>query len=74
MNKEISIKREVEVRYEEKLKEKNEEIGILKNKIKNLNDENYDLRYEIERIKNLQNKFDVISKKMFNGRFSETRR
>ena len=64
MNKEISIKREVEVRYEEKLKEKNEEIAILNNKIKNLNDENYDLRYEIERIKNLQNKFDVISKKM----------
>ena len=60
INKEISIKREVEVRYEEKLKEKNEEIGILKNKIKNLNDENYDLRCEIERIKSLQNKFDVI--------------
>ena len=60
INKEISIKREVEVRYEEKLKEKNEEIGILNNKIKNLSDENYDLRFEIERIKSLQNKFDVI--------------
>jgi chromosome segregation ATPase len=60
INKEIAIKREVEVRYEEKLKEKNEEIGILNNKIKNLSDENYDLRFEIERIKSLQNKFDVI--------------
>ena len=60
VNKEISIKREVEVRFEEKLKEKNEEIEILNNKIKNLNDENYDLRYEIERIKSLQNKFNIL--------------
>ena len=60
MNKEISIQKEVEIRYEEKLKEKTTEIEILKNKNKNLNDENFDLRLEIERVKTLQNKFNNI--------------
>ena len=50
MNKEISIKREVQIRYEEKLKEKNSEIEILKNQIKSLNDDNFELKLEINNI------------------------
>lgn len=50
MNKEISIKREVQIRYEEKLKEKNSEIEILKKQIKSLNDDNFELKLEINNI------------------------
>ena len=56
MNKEISFKREVEIKYEQKLKEKDSEIEILKKQIQNLKDENHELGMDIERIKNVQNK------------------
>ena len=56
MNREISFKREVEIKYEQKLKEKDSEIEILKKQIQNLKDENHELGMDIERIKNVQNK------------------
>ncbi len=48
-NKEISLEREIKIRYEEKFKEKNIENEILKNKIKILENENNDLKSEIEK-------------------------
>ena len=56
MYREISFKREVEIKYEQKLKEKDSEIEILKKQIQNLKDENHELGMDIERIKNVQNK------------------
>ena len=43
MNKEISLEREIKIRFEEKLKEKNIENEILKNKIKILENEKNDI-------------------------------
>ena len=60
MNKEISIKREVEIVYEEKLKEKNTEIDLLNKKIKNLTDENLELRFEINNIKKTQDQLNNV--------------
>ena len=60
MNKEISIKREVEIVYEEKLKEKNTEIDLLNKKIKNLTDENLELRFEINNVKKTQDQLNNV--------------
>ena len=60
MNKEISIQREVEIKYDQKLKEKDCEIVLLKKQIQNLKDENFELGLDIERIKNTQNKLNNI--------------
>ena len=47
MNNEISLEREIQIRYDEKLKQKNIEIEILKNQIKKLENDKNELRIEI---------------------------
>ena len=61
MNKEISLEREIQIRYDEKLKQKDIEIEILKNKIKKLENDNNDLRVEIENTKNMQNQINKLN-------------
>ena len=54
MNNEISLEREIQIRYDEKLKQKNIEIEILKNQIKKLENDKNELRIEIENEKRRQ--------------------
>jgi len=49
-HKEIIIERDIQIKYDEKIKEKNLEIEILKNKNNKLINENNELRIEIENI------------------------
>ena len=57
INKEISLEREIQIRYEEKYNEKNREIEILKNKIRNLEYDNNELRLEIVELKKMKNQY-----------------
>ena len=61
INKEISLEREIQIRYEEKYNEKNREIEILKNKIRNLEYDNNELRLEIVELKKMKNQLNVIN-------------
>ena len=54
MSNEISLEREIQIRYDEKLKQKNIEIEILKNQIKKLENDKNELRIEIENEKRRQ--------------------
>ncbi len=54
MNNEISLERGIQIRYDEKLKQKNIEIEILKNQIKKLENDKNELRIEIENEKRRQ--------------------
>ena len=68
VNNEISLEREIQIRYNEKLKQKNIEIEILKNQIKKLENDKNELKNEIEnekrkqiQILNLNEEKDIIN-------------
>ena len=68
VNNEISLEREIQIRYNEKLKQKNIEIEILKNKIKKLENDKNELKNETEnekrkqiQIQNLNEEKDMIT-------------
>ena len=60
LNQKLMIENEFEMRYEEKLKTKSNEIDILNNKINYLTRENNDLKAEVENLKlNNQKQFNL---------------
>jgi len=73
MNNEISLEREIQIRYDEKLKQKNIEIEILKNQIKKLENDKNELRIEIENEKRRQIQINKLNeeKDMLNDIFNQ---
>ena len=62
MNNEISLEKEIQIRYDEKLKQKNIEIELLNNKLKKLENDNNELKFEIENAKRGQIQIDNLNK------------